>query len=369
MTNPKENRFWTAAAICSVYFLILTFFSGKAGGIVSALSIIPAAGVGYYYNWKAGAVSGATISAINIVFFEIFAASPMFPGHKLIGWGIGSAMIIGVGGFTGYLRFLTRRISEEAEEIQSYEKELALYRGNIESICENRTRELVKAKEQLEYESRSKSEFLSNTSHELRTPLNSVIGFAEILRDGRYGKLNEKQEEYVAIIRESGKEVLRLIDDIVDLSKTVSDGNSLDLSWFSIKEMIERELSIVKIQALKKQVAIEVEMAGGIGSLLADELKIKRVLYNLLDNAVKFTPAGGSVKVRAENMQDGVQVSVTDTGIGLEVTERLFSGSSVGQGLAMVRKIVEQHGGKVWCKSGKGAGAAFFFTLPSATKA
>ncbi len=370
MKKTKENKFWTVAAISSVYFLVLAVFSGKTGGIISALSIIPAGAAGYYYNWKTGAVSGAVIGALNILFFGIFSQNSMFAGKEFIGWGIGTAMIIAAGGFTGYLRFLTKRVNEDAEEIRSYENELALYKGNIETICESRTRELVKEKEQLEYESRSKSEFLANTSHELRTPLNSVIGFAEILRDGRYGRLNEKQEEYVAIIRESGKEVLRLIDDIVDLSKTAYAGSGLDLSWFSIKEMIERELAIVKIQALKKQVAIEVETAGGIGNLLADELKIKRVLYNLLDNAVKFTAPGGTIKVRAENIADGVHVSVADTGIGIENTAMIFEAVSAGHGLATVKKIVEQHGGKVWCKSeGKNTGAAFSFSIPAATKA
>jgi len=349
---------------------VLALFSGKAGGIVAALSIFPVGAIGYYYNWKAGAISGLFIGALNMFFFEIFMNSNIFPGKGLIGWGISSAMIVAVGGFTGYLRFLTRLVSEESDEIHAYKTELALYKGNIETICTDRTKTLVKANQQLEYESRSKSEFLANTSHELRTPLNSVIGFAEILRDGRYGSLNEKQEEYVAIIRESGKEVLRLIDDVVDLSKTAYDGSGLDLSWFSIKEMLERELAIVKIQALKKQVAIEVEIAGGKGSLLADELKIKRVLYNLLDNAVKFTPPGGTVKLRAENTAEGVQVSVTDTGIGIENAVVVFEGVSAGQGLATVKKIVEQHGGSVWCKSeGKNKGAAFFFKVPAATKA
>ncbi len=370
MTKTIENRILAVAVLCSVYFLVLAFFSGKAGGIVAALSIFPVGALGYYYNWKVGAVSGAVVGAINMAFFEIFAKVNIFPDREVIGWSISSAMLIAVGGFTGYLHFLTTRVREDAKELRELEKELALYRGNIETICAERTKELTNEKEQSEHENRSKSEFLANASHELRTPLNSVLGFAEILRDGRYGKLNEKQEEYVAIIRESGKEVLRLIDDIVDLSKTSFDGSGLDVSWFSIKSMVEHELSIVKIQALKKQVAIEVEVAGGIGGILADELKIKRVFYNLLDNAVKFTPPGGAVKVRVEKTNDGIRVSVVDTGRGIENAGRLFSGSAAGQGLTTVKNIVELHGGKVWVvSSGKGAGSVFYFSLPSAVKA
>ena len=226
---------------------------------------------------------------------------------------------------------------------------------------------------------RTKSDFLANMSHELRTPLNSVIGFSEVLQDEMYGPMNEKQLEYVNNILTSGRHLLSLINDILDLSKVESGKMELELSAFSLGESMNDSLMMLREKALKSAISLQLELAPEADvSIMADKRKLKQIMFNLLSNAIKFTPEGGAVNVSAVRDGGFIEITVADTGIGIkeEYILKLFRPFSqldstytreyegTGLGLALTRRLVELHGGKIWVESEFGRGSRFSFTLP-----
>ena len=230
---------------------------------------------------------------------------------------------------------------------------------------------------QLEVASQHKSEFLANMSHELRTPLNAIIGFSEVLSEGMFGEINEKQSEYLKDILESGRHLLSLINDILDLSKIEAGHMGLEPSDFDLPNAIANALILVRERASRRGIALGSTIDERLGMLRGDERKVKQVLLNLLSNALKFTPEGGRIDVGAR-LHDGMaEVSVADTGIGIAPAdqEAVFEefrqvGTSdkkaegTGLGLALSRKFIELHGGRIWVKSEVGMGSTFTFTLP-----
>jgi signal transduction histidine kinase len=238
--------------------------------------------------------------------------------------------------------------------------------------------ELGEKSQQLEVANRHKSEFLANMSHELRTPLNAIIGFSEVLVERMFGELNEKQDEYLKDIFSSGRHLLSLINDILDLSKIEAGRMELELARFDLPAAIDNALTLVKGRAANHGIALALDVDARLGEFVGDERKIKQVLVNLLSNAVKFTPEGGRVEVRAAPANGGVQVAVTDTGIGIapEDREAIFEEfrqvgtdyakkrEGTGLGLALTKRFVELHGGKIWVESEVGRGSTFSFTLP-----
>ena len=170
--------------------------------------------------------------------------------------------------------------------------------------------ELREKTEQLEIADRHKSEFLANMSHELRTPLNAIIGFSEVLLERMFGDLNDKQQEYLEDVLSSGRHLLSLINDILDLSKIEAGRMELDLGQFDLPLALDNALTLVKERAARHGIGVTLEVGPGVGSLVGDERKIKQVLLNLLSNAVKFTPEGGRVVVRAERAEGTVEISV-----------------------------------------------------------
>jgi signal transduction histidine kinase len=231
---------------------------------------------------------------------------------------------------------------------------------------------------QLEIANQHKSEFLANMSHELRTPLNAVIGFSEVLQQGMVGELNDKQGEYVDYIHTSGGHLLSLINDILDLSKVEAGRVELELASFNVPLAIDNALTLIKERASNHGVTLECAIDAAVADIHADERKFKQVMLNLLSNAVKFTPDGGKITVAARPVNDTVEVSVTDTGIGIapEDCEAVFEefrqvGSNAdakaqgtGLGLALTKKFIELHGGRIWLTSALGQGSTFSFTLP-----
>ncbi len=178
-------------------------------------------------------------------------------------------------------------------------------------------REIEDKSRQLEVASQHKSEFLANMSHELRTPLNAIIGFSEVLAERMFGELNDKQAEYLADILESGRHLLSLINDILDLSKIEAGRMELDLSDFDLPGAVDNTLTLVRERAHRRGIALERAVDPGLAIIRADERKVKQVLLNLLSNALKFTPEGGRIDVRADERDGMAEISVTDTGVGI----------------------------------------------------
>jgi two-component system, NtrC family, sensor kinase len=230
---------------------------------------------------------------------------------------------------------------------------------------------------QLEAASHHKSEFLANMSHELRTPLNAVIGFSEVLKDRMFGDLNEKQEEYLKDIHASGQHLLSLINDILDLSKIEAGRMELELTDFHLPTALDSALTLVRERAGRRSIALHLSVDERLGHIQADERKVRQVVLNLLSNAIKFTPEGGRIEVAAVPKDESVEVSVSDTGVGIapEDQEAVFEEfrqvgtadkkvEGTGLGLTLCRKFVELHGGRIWVKSEVGVGSTFTFSLP-----
>jgi signal transduction histidine kinase len=307
----------------------------------------------------------------------------------VVGFAVGS---IGLALLLGYaiswsLIGPVKRMDASLREIASgdFSKPVAVpNRDELGALAANLNRmndELGRLYTQLETANRHKSEFLANMSHELRTPLNAVLGFSEILLQQMFGSLNDKQEEYIRDIRESGAHLLSLINDILDLSKIEAGRMELEVKDFDLPQAVSDAMILVRERAMRRELALDVAIDAGVATIRADERKIKQVLLNLLSNAIKFTPEGGRVTVHAAPRNGCVEVSVKDTGIGIAPEDQgvVFEefrqvGSSAakqegtGLGLALCRKFIELHGGRIWVDSEVGKGSAFTFALPVKTE-
>jgi signal transduction histidine kinase len=233
--------------------------------------------------------------------------------------------------------------------------------------------ELEEASARLEVVNSHKREFLAATSHELRTPLNAIIGFSDVLSEQVYGPLNERQAEYVEDIRASGQHLLGLIGDVLDLAKVESGRVELQITEVDLATLLAGAVNLFKEQAARRSVELLLQTDGPV-RIEADERKLRQVVVNLIANAVEHTPTGGRVRVRARSERDRIEVSVTDTGAGIapEDQERIFEAyeqgsrpgkAGTGLGLAVARRLVEAHGGRLHLRSALGAGSTFAFTL------
>jgi signal transduction histidine kinase len=231
---------------------------------------------------------------------------------------------------------------------------------------------------QLEIANKHKSEFLANMSHELRTPLNAIIGFSEVLLERLFGDINEKQDDYLKDIHSSGRHLLNLINDILDLSKVEAGRMELELSTFDVPSAISNAMTLIRERAQQHGIKLAIEVDPQLREIVADERKLKQILLNLLSNAVKFTPDGGRIDVRAHLGTKDVVICVHDTGIGIapDDQEAVFEEfrqvgphytskqEGTGLGLALTRRFVELHGGVIRVESELGKGSTFTFTLP-----
>lgn len=318
----------------------------------------------------------------------------------------------------GYSGELEEKIRERTKEIEKTNTELEILN---EELIRHRT-EAEEAKLTAEKANKAKSEFLANMSHELRTPLNAIIGFSDLLHEGMAGSLTEQQKEFVNDILESGRHLLSLINDILDLSKIEAGKMELELSEFSVKELLAGSLVMFKERAMKHNIKLGIEIEEDTGHITADQRKIKQVVFNLISNAIKFTADGGIVSLKAwridgkkvRDMKSGlyedacliisdpknfsfsnfpsittakttepfdrdfVAVSVTDAGTGIsrEDIGRLFQpfeqldtmitkrAEGTGLGLHLCKELVELHSGIIWAESEPGKGSRFTFAIP-----
>ncbi len=292
------------------------------------------------------------------------------------------------------LIFILKSLKEERDlkkAIEEKTKEIEDLKRNLEKKVLQRTEELGKINRELEYANQLKSRFIANMSHELRTPLNSIIGFSDVLLDSTFGALSENQERYIRNIYSSGRHLLELINNVLDIAKIEAGKYEMVYETFLVDDIIGEVINIMKTLAENKFIEIMASIGEGITTITADRVKLKQILYNLLSNAIKFTPEGGMVKVdiaRGRNFDkpharpatdlEFIRFSVSDTGIGIspEDKERIFDEfeqanaslsnryGGVGLGLALTKKLVELHGGDITVESNLGEGSTFIFGIP-----
>ena len=275
---------------------------------------------------------------------------------------------------------------ESAEEAFIYMQDVT----EIKHLAQEMVRkniQLIKIKEELEIQTkrameanRHKSEFLANMSHELRTPMNAIIGFSQVLADQLFGPMNQKQIEYAGDVIESAQHLLTLINDILDLSKIEAGKDVLEFTEFVVGDLVHASANLMSEKAHRNGISLQIDVDPRLGTIIADQRRIKQVIFNLLANSLKFTESGGSVVISARPEDDKVLFCVADSGIGIKMEdqERIFEAfqqsdgsytkkyEGAGLGLTIVRRFVELHGGKIWVSSRPGQGSKFYFTIPPA---
>jgi len=296
---------------------------------------------------------------------------------------------------------LERLVEERTATLSAEIAQRARAEETIRELNADLERRVVERTQQFEEANRAKSDFLANMSHELRTPLNSIIGFSEILKDGMLGKLEPKPQRFAADIFDAGTHLLSLINDILDLSKVEAGAQELNAAAVDVRALLMASTTVVREKALTHRIRLDTELDPALGAMLADERKLKQIVYNLLSNAVKFTAVGGTVTLSARRCaraevaldealpgrllalpagEDGefLAITVEDSGVGIaeEDLPKLFEpfsqvDSSVtrrkggtGLGLSLVRRLTELHGGTVGVASRPGQGSRFSVWLP-----
>jgi PAS domain S-box-containing protein len=307
---------------------------------------------------------------------------------------------------TGHLAFecriiradqVTRWISAKGEVVRNQQGQPIRIMGVVTDVTERKEAEVEKRKfmdrlaasnHQLELRNREveritklKSKFLASMSHELRTPLNAIVGFSDLLADETPGELNTKQKRFVNHIKQGSAHLLQLINDILDLSKIEAGQLEIRCEDFQVKDALPEVLSTIRPLAMAKNIQVRQKLETGL-PVYADRVRFKQILYNLLSNAVKFTPKDGQIDIDCIEKGNFLQISVTDTGIGIRAEDhqlvfeefRQVEGSQeddhqgTGLGLAITKRLVEQQGGTISLVSELGKGSRFTFILPTGSK-
>ncbi len=368
-------------------FVLAIYFSGGERSLLFLLLCVRVADQ-LYTNFRRTMV----FAHFPVICYTLLLLYLSYVEQRPISWGAEGVKL-----FVVYLSNLYLTITAmPGEQIRNRTRaSMKLARDLIRQL-DQRTNQFRSAKADAESASRAKTEFLANMSHELRTPLNHIIGFTEVLLDKSFGQLNEKQEEYLSDVHHSGKHLLSLLNDILDLSKVEAGKLELELGDFELGPLLENSIIIVSEAASKGGIRLTKDLDNLPDSTRADKRKVKQIIYNLLSNAVKYTPKGGMVRITAKQTMGGgtgikqsdevtgeyIEIAVSDTGTGIEPNnlDRIFEPfeqtrgpenrkpKGTGLGLSLTKKFVELHGGKIWAESdGIGKGATFYVFIPALT--
>jgi signal transduction histidine kinase len=334
----------------------------------------------YPHTVDASSATGTAIATRAVVHFASLDDAPEFARAALTAFGIKAAIGApmmwegrGIGAIWVAREYVGPFSEKDIALLKTFADQAVIAIQNARLF-----HEIKEKSRQLEVANQHKSEFLANMSHELRTPLNAIIGFSEVLLERLFGELNVKQDDYLKDIHSSGRHLLNLINDILDLAKVEAGRMELDLSTFDLPTAIANAMTLIRERAQRHGIAMAQDVAPELGDVVADERKFKQILLNLLSNAVKFTPDGGRIDVSARLTEKNVVVAVHDTGIGIapEDQEAVFEEfrqvgrnytskqEGTGLGLALTRRFVELHGGQISVHSAPGKGSTFTFTLP-----
>ncbi len=291
---------------------------------------------------------------------------------------------------------MARALKQTLDERMQVATELRDLNRSLEDRIRERTSQLEETNRRLAQESRHKSQFLANMSHELRTPLNAILGFTELILDKIYGEVPDRLHESIEDIHTNGRHLLRLINDVLDLSKIEAGQMQLSLGEYSIQSLIDSAISATRSLAAEKQLELVSRVTEDLPPALGDSKRITQILMNLVGNAIKFTPGGGHITVIAKAVKGSrsnghsaeldalhtsvefIEIAVADTGIGIPTEElkSIFSefrqvDSSItkeyggsGLGLSIAKRLVEMHGGSIWAESQMGKGSIFYFRIP-----
>jgi signal transduction histidine kinase/putative methionine-R-sulfoxide reductase with GAF domain len=339
-----------------------------------------------------GSVTGRAILEVRLIHVADVTASDEFPRSKDIAEHqrgneqrtVLAAPLVREGKALGAIVLRRRDVrpfnDRQVELVQTFADQAAIAIENVRLFNETREKsaQLEGANQELASASRHKSEFLANMSHELRTPLNAIIGFSDVLEQRLFGELNERQSDYTRDIASSGRHLLDLVNEILDLSKVEAGRMELEPSEFALADTIRGALAFIRERAATHGIAVAADVPDDLGTVVADERKVRQVLLNLLSNAVKFTPDGGTIAVRARRGAGEVEVAVQDTGIGIAVEDqaKVFdefqqvgkasdrSREGTGLGLTLAKRFIELHGGRIRVESELGKGTTFTFALP-----
>lgn len=321
--------------------------------------------------------NSGTAEKINRIFNTVyFVISPILPKEGNKGFlfvGTSRTDVLITEGDEELITILTNQIGQALENARLFENTWKAQQ-ELERKVDERTRALSQALEEVKIVSKRKTDFISSVSHELRTPLTSIKGYAKILADEKLGALPPPVKERLEKINVHSDELVHIVNDLLDIARIESGKAVMKMEEQNLGKMITDVADLIMIQCKNKNVELAIQMPQDLPPILADRSQIERVLINLLGNAVKFTPANGKIFLVARQLNNAVQIDITDTGIGIpqESLPKLFQEfyrvdtavKGTGLGLSLVKHIVEAHRGKVWVESVLGKGSTFSFMLP-----
>ena len=354
--------------------IMMTGMCAMSAVIVGIVSLMPLA-----------AMASVGLVLVVIHTYNTYAlVSLRFPAAAFCAW-LAVPMYLGfvgaIGAVTGYALWsqaLGLGMANAFGMLMGYQLDLHVRREYVAMRdLERAELELRRARDQAVAATLAKSQFLANMSHELRTPLNAINGFSEVLLERMFGELNEKQDDYLKDIHSSGKHLLSLINDILDLSKVEAGRMELDVTTFHFPSAIDNAIALIRERAVRHGIAIESDVDATLGEFSGDERKFKQIMLNLLSNAIKFTPDGGRIAVTARMQSPLVEVAVADTGAGIASsdlplmfqefrqvgTDQIRKAEGTGLGLALSKRFSELHGGSIRVESTLGKGSIFTFTF------